>query len=69
MPNRRYDFAIFNKNGDIIQLIEFDGEQHYFEAPHFNTTLQEQQNIDLEKTNFALKKNIPLVRVPYWKRN
>lgn len=31
--------------------------------------VQEQQNIDLEKTNFALKKNIPLMRVPYWKRN
>ena len=69
LPNRRYDFAIFNKNGDIIQLIEFDGEQHYFKVPHFHITLQEQQNIDLEKTNFALKKNIPLMRVPYWKRN
>ncbi len=26
LPNRRYDFAIFNSKGEIVQLIEFDGE-------------------------------------------
>lgn len=26
LQNRRYDFAIFDKDGKIIQLIEFDGE-------------------------------------------
>lgn len=69
LPSRRYDFAILNTNNDVIQLIEFDGEQHYFETPYFHTTLAEQQKIDEEKTNFAKKKNIPLIRIPYWKRN
>lgn len=68
LPNRRYDFAIFNAKGKVIQLIEFDGEQHYIEAPFFKKTLQEQQEIDKQKTNFALSKNIRLTRIPYWKR-
>lgn len=67
LPNRRYDFAIL-ENNNIKYLIEFDGEQHYFEAPFFTTTLAEQQQIDKEKTDFAIQKNIPLIRIPYWKR-
>ena len=69
LPNRRYDFALLNENNEVIQLIEFDGEQHYIEAPFFNKTLKEQQEIDKEKTEFAKNKNIKLVRIPYWKRN
>lgn len=68
LPNRRFDFAILNAENIPIQLIEFDGEQHYFETPFFKISLQQQQKIDLEKTNFALSKNIPLIRIPYWKR-
>lgn len=67
LPNRRYDFAIL-KNNQVIHLIEFDGEQHYIEAPFFKKTLKEQQDIDMEKTNFAIKKGISLTRIPYWKR-
>lgn len=69
MPNRRYDFAIFNNKNEIIQLIEFDGEQHYVEAPFFNKTLEEQKQIDEEKNIFAKNKNIKLIRIPYWKRD
>ena len=69
LPNRRYDFAIFNKQKEIIQLIEFDGEQHYIETPFFKISLREQQAIDNEKTKFAEQKHIKLVRIPYWKRN
>ena len=67
-PNRRYDFAILNNQGEIIQLIEFDGEQHYIESNFFKTTLAEQQKIDMEKNNFAEKIGIKLIRIPYWKR-
>lgn len=67
LPNRRYDFAIL-KNNKVIHLIEFDGEQHYIEAPFFKKTLKEQQDIDIEKTNFAINKGISLTRIPYWKR-
>ena len=69
LPNRRYDFALLNENNEVIQLIEFDGEQHYIETSFFKTTLKEQQEIDKEKTMFAKNKNIKLVRIPYWKRN
>lgn len=69
LPNRRYDFAIFNQQNEVIQLIEFDGEQHYQEIPFFKLTLEQQQLIDIEKNNFAIEHNIKLVRVPYWKRN
>lgn len=69
LPNRRYDFAIFNNKNEIIQLIEFDGEQHYVEAPFFNKTLEEQKQIDEEKNIFAKNKNIKLIRIPYWKRD
>lgn len=68
LPNRRYDFAVFNNQQEIIELIEFDGEQHYMETPYFHTTLLEQQQIDYEKTQFAKSKDIPLIRIPYWKR-
>lgn len=67
LPNRRYDFAIFNQ-GKLVLLIEFDGEQHYVETPFFKTSLKEQQQIDKEKTDFANKKEIPLLRIPYWDR-
>ena len=69
LPNRRYDFALLNDNNEVIQLIEFDGEQHYQEIPFFKTSLQEQKNIDEEKNIFAKNKNIKLVRIPYYKRN
>ena len=69
LPNRRYDFALLDDRDNVIQLIEFDGEQHYFETQFFHTTLSEQQKIDKEKTEFAQSKQIPLTRIPYWKRN
>lgn len=69
LPTRRYDFAIFDENQKIIQLIEFDGEQHYFETSFFKKTLKEQQEIDKEKNDFAEKKGIKLIRIPYWKRD
>lgn len=69
-PNfsRRYDFAILNEDGEPIQLIEFDGEQHYVESEFFGTTLKEQQEIDKIKTEFAESIGIPLIRIPYWER-
>lgn len=66
---RRYDFAILNDNNEVVQLIEFDGEQHYEDCLFFNLTVEEQQKIDLEKTLFADKKGIKLVRIPFYKRN
>ena len=65
----RYDFAIFDDDGKVIQLIEFDGEQHYFENNFFKRTLAEQQEIDATKDVIANEKEIKLVRIPYTMRD
>lgn len=64
----RYDFIIFN--GDTpIRLVEFDGPQHdepgWLEAEEFNKL----QRYDTLKNQYALSHNIPLVRIPYYKRD
>lgn len=63
----RFDFAIF-KNDEIIRLIEFDGEQHYFNIANWDK-VEIQQKRDKIKNEYALSHNIPLVRIPYWERD
>ena len=72
--NYRYDFAIFDKNNNIIRLIEFDGEQHYkqnIKNSGWNTyeNYQYTLNNDKIKNELAKQNNIPLVRIPYWERD
>ena len=58
-----YDFAIFNKNNNIVALIEFDGVQHSNKNhPWYNETLHKH---DIMKTDYANKNNIYLIRIPY----
>ena len=68
--NRRYDFALLDKNDKVVRLIEFDGLQHYYQprAKHWASTspLKETQKRDLEKNQIAEEKGIPLIRIPYW---
>lgn len=68
MPNRRYDFAIFDKDNPniITRLIEFDGEQHC-ENSRSNWHTDDLVKRDREKNAYALKRNIPLIRIPYYK--
>lgn len=69
--NRRYDFALIGKNGQVVRLIEFDGIQHYHKPNQWlwsqNLSLEEQKARDKEKNQIAKEKNIPLIRIPYWK--
>lgn len=69
LPNRRFDFAIFNDNHELLRLIEFDGPQHYKETPYFNGSLSETQARDKEKNEYAILHNIPLIRIPYTERD
>lgn len=67
-PKRRYDFAIYDKNKEIIRLIEFDGEQHSINSKsswHSEDLIKR----DLEKNKYALSHKIPLVRIPWYKEN
>ena len=71
LNNKRFDFAII-ENNTIIRLIEFDGRQHYEQYPEAwekNCNLQQRQNRDKIKNEYALSHNIPLVRIPYWERD
>lgn len=71
--NYRFDFALLDKDNNIIRLVEFDGEQHFKEniknsgwntKDHFEYVHKN----DLEKNKLAKEQNIPLVRIPYTER-
>ena len=70
--NLRFDFAIL-ENEKITRLIEFDGIQHFTSKTGvWNNTkdnLQKRQDRDNKKNQWAIKNNIPLVRIPYWERD
>lgn len=67
LPKSRFDFAII-ENNQIVRLVEFDGEQHYYNVEKWGG-LELQQKRDKVKNNYALSHNIPLVRIPYWERD
>lgn len=67
---RRFDFAIFNKQNQLIRLIEFDGIQHYIDLGEVwdkDRPLIIRQQIDKEKNQLAFQHHIPIIRIPYWK--
>lgn len=64
----KYDFAILNNN-EVIRLIEFDGPQHIQKENFFGSSLEIIQKRDNIKNNYAKSKSIPLVRIPYYKRD
>ena len=67
----RFDFAVFDDNGDIDFLIEFQGIQHYEPKSKFGgwTGLRKQQFNDMKKREFCKKNNLNLVIIPYWEEN
>ena len=66
----RYDFIIFNNDDIPIRLIEFDGPQHNKPSNLFGVEeFEKLQYHDALKNQYALSHNIPLVRIPYSKRN
>ena len=70
-----FDFAVF-KNGNLIFLIEYDGEQH-FKPINFKGVSDEKalishqltKNNDLIKNEYCKNKNIKLIRIPYYEYN
>lgn len=63
----RFDFAIYNKQEQLLRLIEFDGEQHYFQSGSYD--YEATQRNDIRKNKYCKDNNIPLVRIPYWERH
>lgn len=62
-----FDFAIFDKNNNLLGLIEYNGEQHYIQPTgrwkKFN--LASQQNKDKIKKTFCNKEKIKLLIISY----
>lgn len=70
----RFDFIIYNEDGTIKCIIEFDGRQHFFGPDtsywgHSTMSLEDIQDHDSIKNNFCIQHNIPLYRIPYTKIN
>lgn len=64
----RFDFGIFNSEGVLIRLIEFDGEQHYRPVDAWGGEETYRQTVyrDNLKNEYCLSNNIDLMRIPYW---
>lgn len=64
----RFDFAVFDDNGDIDFLIEYQGIQHYEAKSKFGGAkgLYQQQYNDKQKRAYCLKHGYTLIAIPYW---
>jgi hypothetical protein len=63
----RFDFAIFNDDGDLDCLIEYQGKQHYIASKKFGGAkgLHRQQHNDQKKREYCLNHGIRLIAIPY----
>ena len=64
----RFDFAVFDDNGDLDFLIEFQGIQHYMAKSKFGGAkgLYQQKYNDKQKRIYCQKNQITLIAIPYW---
>jgi len=68
-----FDFAILDTNGNLLCLIEYQGEQHY-KPVRFRGISEERAKNNFNKTiindaikkDYCLQKNITLIEIPYW---
>lgn len=64
----RFDFCVFDDDGEIDFLIEYQGIQHYEPKSKFGgwEGLRKQQFNDMRKREYCEKHGYTLVLVPYW---
>lgn len=64
----RFDFAVFDNNGNIKCLIEYDGKQHFTPVDYFGgkKSFEVLQANDKKKESFCKLNNIQLIRIPYY---
>lgn len=67
----RFDFAVFGDEGELVALIEYQGEQHYESATLFGGAkgLRKQKYNDSQKRTYCARNRIPLIEIPYWDYN
>ena len=63
----RFDFAVFDDDGEIDFLIEYQGVQHYLPKSKFGGSegLRKQQYRDMLKREYCKKHDIKLIAIPY----
>ena len=63
----RFDFCVFDDNGDIDFLIEYQGIQHYVAKSKFGgyEGLRKQQYNDMKKRQYCKQHNYKLIAIPY----
>lgn len=62
----RFDFAIFDKDNQLIKLIEFQGKQHFEETLLWNN---DNKIHDEYKRKYCKEHNIELLEIPYYDIN
>ena len=72
----KFDFAIFNKQNELICLCEYDGIQHYKPVDYAGKgkewaidNLKKTKLRDAIKNKYCETNNIKLIRIPYWEFN
>lgn len=63
----RFDFVIFDDDGNIDFIIEYQGKQHYEASPKFGGKrgLYQQQFNDNKKRRFCALHDFTLIEIPY----
>ena len=67
----RFDFAVFDDDGNIDFLIEYQGRQHYEPSAKYGGKkgFYQQQFNDNKKRRFCALHEIPLIEIPYTEEN
>ena len=67
----RFDFCVFDDDGNIDFLIEYQGKQHYEASSKFGGKkgLYQQQFNDNKKRRFCALHDIKLIEIPYTEEN
>lgn len=67
----RFDFVIFDDDGNIDFIIEYQGKQHYEASQKFGGKrgLYQQQFNDNKKRRFCALHNLRLIEIPYTEEN
>lgn len=67
----RFDFAVFDDDGNLEFLIEYQGKQHYFASTKFGGKkgLYQQQYNDNKKRRYCAMRGIKLIEITYEEEN
>lgn len=67
----RFDFVVFDDDGNIDFLIEYQGRQHYEASAKFGGArgLFQQQHNDNQKRRFCALHGFNLIEIPYSEEN